>query len=99
MPDIDAAPDARIHTLHGAQYIQRRMPQLILGPVIMDRHADVVLLYELLDSRQCLGCMVVRDNNGNTSPLAVFELAADIRIFILFEIAVSGGVALAARCA
>src|SRR5438552_16577664 len=70
---------------------------LILGSVIMDRHADVVLLYELLDSRQCLRCRVARDNNGNTRPLAVFELAADIRIFILREIDGSGSVKLDAR--
>src|SRR5438552_2977868 len=45
MPDIDAAADARIHTFHRRQYIERRMPQLVLGAVIVDRDADVVFLY------------------------------------------------------
>src|SRR5260370_37894276 len=52
MPDIDAAADARIHALHRLQNIQRRMPQLILGAMIVDRDADVGFLYECLDTRQ-----------------------------------------------
>src|SRR6266478_4412234 len=86
MPDIDAAPDARIHTLHGPQDIQWRMPQLVLGAVIVDRDPDVVFLYDFLDSRQSLRCRVASDNNADSRPLAVFELAADIGIFILREI-------------
>src|SRR5258708_19195091 len=36
MSDIDATADARIKILHRFQYIQRRVPQLILRPVIVD---------------------------------------------------------------
>ena len=58
----------------------------------MNRDADVVLLYELLKSRQSFPCGVAGDNNRNTGSLAVFELAADIRIFIFREINGSGSV-------
>src|SRR5437899_7866462 len=86
MPDIDAAADARIHTLHGPQDIQWRMPQLVLGAVIVDRDPDVVFLYEFLDSRQSLRCRVARDNNADSRSLAVFELVADIRSFMFREL-------------
>src|SRR6266478_10149916 len=92
MPDIDAAPDARIHTLYRLQYIQRRMPQLIFWPVIVNREMDIVFLYELLNSRQSLRRRVAGDNNRNTRPLAVFELVPDVRIFIFREIDGSGSV-------
>src|SRR6266436_3624984 len=98
MPDIDAAADARIHTLHRFKYIQWRMPQLVLRAMIVDRDADVVFLYEILDSRQSLRCRVARDNNADSRSLAVFELTSDIRIFILREIDGSGSVQLDARC-
>src|SRR5882672_5482076 len=97
MPDINATPDARIHTLYRLQYIQRRRPQLVLGPVIVDRDTDVILLYELLKSRQRLGRGVASDNDGNTCSLAVFELSADVRIFLLREIDSSGSVERDAR--
>src|ERR1700674_187108 len=92
MPDIDAAPDARVHTLYRLQYIQRRMPQLIFRPVIVDRDTDIVLLYELLNSRQGFRCWVAGDYDGNTCSLAVFELNPDVRIFIFLEIDGSGRV-------
>src|SRR5258708_24021329 len=94
MPDIDAAPDARIHTLYRLQYIQRRMPELIFGSVIVDRETEVVFLYEFLDSRQSFRCRVARDNDANARPLAVVELIPDVRIFIFREIDRSGGVQL-----
>src|ERR1700732_4358950 len=65
MPDIDAAPHARIHTLYRLQYIQRRMPHLIFRSVIVNRQPDIVLLYELLDSRESFRCWVARDNHGH----------------------------------
>src|ERR1700730_16944006 len=86
MPHIDAAPNAGIHTLYCLQYILRRMPQLIFRPVIVDRDSDIVLPYEPLNSRQSLPCRVARDNDGNTRPLAVFELTPDVCIFIFREI-------------
>src|SRR5258708_37633352 len=55
MPDVDAAPKARIHTPYRLQYIQRRRPYLVFRSVIVDRDMDVVLLYELFDSRQSVG--------------------------------------------
>jgi hypothetical protein len=63
MPDVDAASDAGIHLLHRLQYIQRRVPQLILGSVIVDRKANVVLLHELLNSGQSRKCRVTGDYN------------------------------------
>src|SRR6266699_3348352 len=92
MPDIDAASDARIHALHSLQYIQRRMLQFIFWPVIVARETDVVLLHELLYPRQSLRRGVARDNHANPRPLAVFELAPDIRIVIFREINGSGSV-------
>src|ERR1700674_6087434 len=74
------------------------MPQLVLGAVIVDGDADVVFVYEFLDSRQSLRCRVARDNNADSCSLAVFEFAADIRIFIFREIDGAGSVQLDARC-
>src|SRR5580700_823127 len=51
---------------------------------------DVVLLYELFDSRQSFGLGVAGDNDSNTRSLAVLELRLDVRIFISFEIDGSG---------
>ena len=70
------------------------MPQLVFRPVIVDRDADVVLLHELLDSRQSLRCGVAGNDDADTCALAVFELGADVRIFIFREIDGSGGVKL-----
>src|SRR5580700_3670835 len=86
MPDIYAAPDARIQTLYRFQYIQRRMPQLILRAVIVDRDTDVVFLYELFNPRQSLRRGVARDNQANPCPPAVFEFAPDVGIVIFREI-------------
>ena len=41
MADINAAPDARIQAFYGFQDIQRRMPQLVFGAVIVDGEANV----------------------------------------------------------
>src|SRR6202790_2326977 len=97
MSDIYAAPDALIHTIHRFQYIQRRMPQLIFRAVIVDGDTDVVFLYELLNPRQSLRRGVAGDNHANSSALAVFEFAADVRIFIFCEINGSGSVKFDAR--
>src|SRR5437773_538730 len=97
MSNINAAPDARIHALYRLQYIQRRMPQFIFRPVIVDGHADVVILYELLNPRQSLRRRVARDNHANPRPLAVFEFAPDVGILIFREINGSGSVKLDAR--
>src|SRR6266436_5312806 len=94
VPDVDTAPDARVHTLYRLQYIQRRMPQLIFRPVIVDRETDIVFFYELLYSRQGFRCWVAGDDDANTCPLAVFELAPDVCIFIFREINGSGSVKL-----
>src|SRR5580704_16334821 len=101
MPDIDAASYARIHTLHHSQYIQRRMPQPILRTVIVNRDAYVVLLYELLHSRQSFRRRIAGDNDRNTRSLAVFEFGSDVRIlvfiFIFREVDGAGCVKLDAR--
>src|SRR6266446_9030453 len=92
MPDIDAAPDPRIHTLYRLQYIQRRMPQLIFRPVIVDGKADVVFLYEFLDSRQSFQRGVAGDNDTDICALAILELTPDVGIFVFQEIDGSSGV-------
>ncbi len=73
------------------------MPQLVLWPVIVNRESDVVLSYELLDSRQSLWRWVAGNNHGNACSLAVLEFAADVRIFVFLEIDRSGGVGFHAR--
>src|SRR5580693_1900159 len=62
------------------------MPQPIFWPVIVDREANVILPHELLDSWQSFQCGVARDNDGNTRSLAVFELSANVGIFVFREI-------------
>src|ERR1700730_8169385 len=52
----------------------------------MDRDADVVLLYKLLNSRQSFECRVTGDNNAKTSSLAVFEFGPYVRIFVFRKI-------------
>src|SRR5438477_2190593 len=94
MSDIDAAPDARIHVLYRLQHIERRMPQLVLRSVIVDRDFDVVLLYELLYSWQSFRRGVAGDDDGNPRSLAVFELGPDVGIFIFGEIDGPGSVQL-----
>src|SRR5580658_2816817 len=86
MPDVNAAPDARIHILDRLQHVERRMPYSIFRPVIVNRDADIELLDELLDSRQRLRCGVAGDNHRNPCSLAVFKLRPDIRVFIFREI-------------
>src|SRR6266436_5668562 len=73
VPDVDTAPHARVHTLYRHQYIQRGMPQLIFGPVIVDGETDIVLLHELLDPRQSFRCGVAGDDDANSCSLAVLE--------------------------
>src|SRR6266404_1101666 len=92
MPDIDAAPHARIHTLYRLQYIQRRMPDLIFRPVIVDRETDIVFFYELLHSRQGFRRGVAGDNDTDICALAILELTPDVRIFVFREIDGSGRV-------
>src|SRR6266849_2789749 len=92
MPDVDATPHARIHTLYRLQYIQRRMPQLIFRPVIVDGKADVVFLYEFLDSRQSFHRGVAGDNDTDICALAILELTPDVGIFVFREIDGSSGV-------
>ena len=85
VPDIDAATNSRIHPFHRLQNVQRRMPQLIFGSVIVNRDADVVLLYEFLNSRKCFRRWVAGDNDPDPRALAVFEFAANVRIFIFLK--------------
>src|SRR6266566_2283130 len=73
------------------------MPQLVFRPVIVNRETDIVLFYELLDSRQSLWRWVASDNDGNACSLAVFEFAANVRIVILLKINRSGSVGFHAR--
>jgi hypothetical protein len=69
----------------------------ILRTVIVNRDADGVLLYELLDSRQSFRRGIAGDNDRNTRSLAVFEFGSDVRIFIFREVEGAGGVKLDAR--
>src|SRR5271156_5617047 len=97
MSHIDAATDARIHRLNCLQHIQGRMPQLVLGAMIVNRDADVVLLYEFLNSRERFRSRVPGDNNSDAGSLAVFELGADVCILIFREIDGASSVKLDAR--
>src|ERR1700733_2676192 len=74
------------------------MPDSIFRPVIVNRDADVELLDELLNSRQCLWRGVARDNHCDACSLAVFELRPDVPIFVLREIDSSSSVKPDTRC-
>ncbi len=73
------------------------MPELIFGAVIVDGETDVVFLYEFLDARESFGRGVAGYNYGDLGALAVFELAADVGVFVFGEIDGAGGVKLDAR--
>src|SRR5580693_3722639 len=74
------------------------MPDSIFRPVIVNRDADVELLDELLNSRQCLWRGVARDNHCDACSLAVLELRPDVPIFVLREIDSSSSVKPDTRC-
>ena len=86
VPHIDAASHARVHIADRLQNIERRMPQLIFRPVVVDGEAYVVLLHKLLDARKSTGRWVSSDNHRDTRALAILEFTADVVIFILREI-------------
>src|SRR4029077_2409643 len=98
VPDINAAADTRVHILHRFQNSDWGRPQFVFRTVIVDGDADVVFLCEFLDARKSLRGGVARDDNGNPRTLAVFELAAYVRILVLCEIDDSGAVKFDARC-
>src|ERR1700722_3907881 len=68
------------------------MPQIILRPIIGDGDTDVVFLYELFYSRQSFWSGIAGDDHANSCALAIFELGADVRIFIFGKIDGSGSV-------
>src|SRR5260370_15115180 len=78
VPDIDAAPDARVVLLHPLQHVQRGVPQLVLRSMIVDRESNVILLHEFFDAWKSLRRRITGDDDPNTRSLAVFELAANI---------------------
>ena len=80
--DIDAASHARVHILYCLQHIQRRGPQLIFRPMIVDGEPDVVFLHELFNAGKHCRSRAAGDDHGNAGPLAVFKLAANIIIII-----------------
>ena len=52
-------------------------PRPVLWAVIVDRSAEVVLLYELLNSQKNSRRGVASNNGGNASLLAIFEPSPD----------------------
>ena len=62
--------------------------------MIVDCDTDVILLYELLNSRQSFRCRISGDNNLNSRSLAIFKLSPYIRIVIFGKIDGSGSVKL-----
>ena len=91
---VDAAAHARVHVLDGLEHVERRGPDLVFRPVVVDGDADVVLLDELFDARQSCGRGVAGDDDADAGALAVLELGADVVVFILGKVDGSGGVEL-----
>ena len=60
--------------------------------MIVDRETNVILLYELFDSRQIFWRGVASDNNGDSCLFAIFEFAPDVRVIIFVKINGSGSV-------
>ena len=87
---IDAASNARIHALDILQHIEWGGPHLVLGAMVVDGDADVILLYKLLDARQSFRRRITGDDDGNSGPLAVLKLVSNVRIFVLAKIDGSG---------
>src|SRR5450631_3053611 len=70
------------------------MPQLVLGAVVVDGEAYVVLLHKLLDTGKSIWSGVPSDDHLDTRSLAILELAADVVVLVLGEIDRSGSVEL-----
>ena len=66
------------------------MPELVLGPVIVDGESDVVFAHKLFDARESCWGGVTGDYDGNPCPLAVLEFVANVGVFIFIEINCSG---------
>src|SRR5258708_1616345 len=94
MPDVDAAPDARVVLLHRLQHIERGVPQLVLRSMIVDSDADVILLHEFFDPWKSLRRRIAGDDDRNARSLAIFKLAANIVIFVLWKVDGPGSVKL-----
>ena len=54
--------------------------------MVVQRKANVVLLHELLNSRQRRRRWIARDDHANSSPLAVFKLRPNIFILVFGKI-------------
>ena len=85
VPDIDATTDSWIHPFHRTENVQRRMPQLILGSVIVNRDANVVLLYKVFNSWKYFRRGIAGDNDPDSCAFAVFEFASNVRVFIFMK--------------
>src|SRR5258708_26933712 len=83
---IDAAADSRVHVFDELQDVERRLPELVFRTMIVDRDPDVVLLDELLYPRKTGGRGISGDDDGETGPLAILKLVADVVVFILEEV-------------
>src|SRR5580692_13017071 len=73
------------------------MPQLILWPVIVDGEPYVVLLHKFLDTTKSARGRVSGDNDRNTRSLGIFELIADVVIFVFGKVNRPDGMQLNAR--
>ena len=83
---VDATTDARVHVLHQLEYVERRLPELVFWPVVMDGNLYVVLLHELFDAREACRRWITRNDDPDARPFAVLKLATDIVIVIPWEV-------------
>src|SRR5579859_2504358 len=83
---VNAASHPRIHPLHRLQHFQRRRPQLIFRPMIVQRKFDVVLLHEFFNSRQRRRRRIARHDHANPRALRILKLRPNVRIFIFIKI-------------
>src|SRR3984957_16808871 len=83
---IDAAADSRVHVLDELQDVERRLPELVFGTMVVDCDPDVVLLDELLYPRKTGGRGISGDDDRDAGPLAILKFGADVVVFVLGEV-------------
>src|ERR1700722_398534 len=69
--DVNAAAHARVHVLDCLKHIERRREHLVLGAVVVNGDAYVVLLYEFLHTRKRCRGRDAGDNERNACTLGV----------------------------
>src|SRR6266576_1094883 len=84
VPDVDAQSHPAIQIAHVLQGVVRGREVLVLGPVVVERDADVVLLGEALNAREQRRGGVRRDERHAGGP-RVREVFLHVRIAVLVE--------------